>query len=110
MIYLVLCLLVLGSGNETTDEQPTENRHLDMNRDDYAKLHVILDCSSIVYRGLYGLTLLPNTNQLSEECLRPVMKHACTQLHKVELRIASLKQFCTKLARSPIFFTSRMRR
>ena len=45
MIYFVVCLLVIGSENETTDEQPTENRHLDMNRDDYAKLHVILDCS-----------------------------------------------------------------
>ena len=82
MIYVVVCLLVLGSDNEITDEQPTENRHLDMNRDDYATLlHVILNCSSNVYRGLYGLALLPNTNQRSEECLRPVTKHACTQLH-----------------------------
>ena len=89
MIYLVVCLLVLGSDNETTDGQPTENRHLDMNRDDYATLYVILDCSSSVYRDLYGLALLPNTNQLSEECLRPITKHACIQLHnKVELRIA----------------------
>ena len=88
MIYLVVCLLVLGSDNETTDGQPTENRHFDMNCDDYATSHVILNSSSNVYRGLYGLALLPNTNQLSEECLRPVTKHACTQLHKVELRIA----------------------
>ena len=82
MICLVVCLLVPGSENETTDEQPTENRHLGMNRDDYAKLQAILDFSSNVYRGLYGLDLLPNTNQLSEECLRLVTKHACTQLHK----------------------------
>lgn len=83
MIYLVACRLVLDSENETTVEQPAETRHLDMNRGDYAKLHVILERSSNVYRSLYGLAMLLSTNQLSEESLSPTTKHACTQLHKV---------------------------